>query len=94
MHLEVVQPGKDALFRDAQTARKDRKLEIIVCLEGVAKQIADEGHHLIVVPGLEGFVQGHIILVNQQNHLTAIMLGQQLGKIFKTACQQLILHVV
>ena len=62
--FKVVQTGKDALLRDAQTAGQDGKLQAVIGFQGVAEQVAEKGHHLVVVTGLERLVQRNVILVD------------------------------
>ena len=59
----------------------------------IAEHIADEGHHLVVVARLEGLVQRHIILVDQDHHFTAVMLGKQGRQRAQTIRERIICHV-
>ena len=69
---EIICPGKNALFRDAQTARNDRKAQgiiILQCLQHALHHI----QHLIIISVGAGLGDGHITLVDKKDHRFAIV---------------------
>ena len=71
---QVVQTGKNTLLRDFQTACHYRELEEIIALQCPAVEVADQLDHIVAVAEVPGLVQGHIVLVNQEGGLLAIVL--------------------
>ena len=76
---KIVSAGEDALFRDAQTARNDRKAQgiiILQCLQNALHHI----QHLWIIPVGAGFGDGHIILIDQKNDRFAIVRFHHFGQ--------------
>ena len=94
MHLQVIKAGKNTLLGDSQTSGKGSKIKAVICFKGIAQQITDEVYHLVIVPCLKGFIQRNIILIDQQDDLLTIMLGQKHGEGFQTINQCVIGHSI
>ena len=76
VHLQIIQPGKDALLADPQTACDDTLFEIGVGLERRFKERADEWNHLIVKALQICVFQRYIVLVDQDHGIFAMILPQ------------------
>ena len=84
IHVEVVQSREDAFLRYPQASRQHRKLQEVVRLERLTEQSADQRDHFLVIAVLECLVQRHIVFVDKENYLLAVVLVQQGGKHFET----------
>ena len=82
MHLQVIQSGENALLRYPETPGKDSEIQAVIRLQHIAKQVADQTHHLIIVSCLKCFIQRDIILINQQDGLLAVMFFEKQGEGF------------
>ena len=87
MYFQVVQSGKNTFFGDSETPCKHRKIQTVIRLQRIAKQITDEIYHLIIISGLKRFIQWNIILIDQQDDTLTVMLLQQPGKCIQTVDQ-------
>ena len=76
VHLQIVQPGKDALLTDAQAACDDTLFEIGVGLERGFKQRTDKADHFIVKPTQIGVLQRYIVLVDEDDGLMSMIFGK------------------
>ena len=86
-HFHIIQPGKNTFLRYAQTSRKHGEIQIVVCFQGIAEHLTQQGHHLLVIAFLICLRQGHIILVDQDDDPAVIVLMQEHGQCFQTGCQ-------
>ena len=84
VHIKIIQPSEYTLLRHPQTACQHRKVQIIVRLQRLAKQAANQRNHLVVVSVVIRLIQRHIIFINQQDYLPAMVLIEQLRKHTKT----------
>lgn len=55
---------------------------MVIGLECLGEQVADQGDHLVVVSIMLGFVKRHVVLVDQQNDFPAIVLVQETAEKF------------
>ena len=92
MHLQIIQPGKNAFFGNPQAACKDGEIEIPVRLQRIAEHIPDEVYHRIVIPGLKRPVQRNVIFVDQKDRPAAEMSGKKPGKSLQTGRHHLVRH--
>ena len=56
VYLQVIQPSEDALLRDPETSGKYREVQVVICLQHIAKQVADKIYRLIIAASLERFI--------------------------------------
>ena len=93
-HLEVVQPGKDAFLRHAQTSRQHRELQKIVGFQRLPEQAANQRDHLFIVAVLERFIQRHVVFVDQEDGLLVVVFIEEQGKRLETGRQHNRSHVI
>lgn len=62
---------------NTQASGEHGEVQVLVGLEGLAEEGADQVRHLCVIPSLIGLVQGRVVLVNQDRRPAAIVFAKQ-----------------
>ena len=75
---KIVSAGEDALFRDAQATCNDGKAHRVIVFQRCTQHSTDNFQHLCIIPVGAGFGDGHVILIEQQDHRLAIVSPHQL----------------
>ena len=78
MYFQIVQPCEDTFPGDPEATGEYRKVQAVIGLQCIAKQVSDEIYHFIVISGLKRFIKRNVILIDQQDNLLAIVSGQKL----------------
>lgn len=87
-HLKIIQVCElTPFFRDPQAAGQHGKREAAVCLERPPEHSADQADHFLIITVILRFVQRHVIFVDEEDRLLAVMFVQKPGQEQETASE-------
>ena len=74
IHFKIIQPRENTFLGDPQTASQHSHLQTVIGFQHASQHSTNQRYHLIIVSMLKCLIQRHIVLINQNDHLSAIML--------------------
>ena len=89
-YLQVVQSGKNTFPGHPQAPGQHGKVQAVVGLQGLVEYASDQSQHLLIVSLTFRFIQGHIILIYEQNGFPAVMFMQKAAERVETVRQHII----